>query len=596
MVAFRSPSPVPLGEPDFRRLFEAAPGLYLVLTPELRIVAASDAYLAATITRREEIIGRHLFEVFPDAPSPEGSSGVANLRASLERVLEKKAPDTMAVQLYAVERPAEQGGGFEERYWSPLNLPVFDAAGEIEYLLHRVEDVTDFVHLRERDQEQLAAAAELKSRTGRMEAEIFRRAQEIQAANAELRELQAELERRVEERTGELRRSEEQLRQSQKLEAIGRLAGGIAHDFNNLLSVILGHSDLVLLDLAPDDPHRADLEAIRSAGNRTAELTRQLLVFSRQQVVQPSVLRLDDVLDDVHRILVRLLGEDIELRLVPGKETGRVRADRSQLAQVVLNLAVNARDAMPRGGRLTLETANVDLDGDYARAHLGVVPGPYVMLAVSDTGVGMDEATQARIFEPFFTTKEQGKGTGLGLSTVFGIVRQAGGAVWVYSEPGRGSTFKVYLPRVDEAATTTVARDPSPVLARGDETILLVEDEDLVRSVTRNILERAGYRVIEARSPHQALLLAEQEQGAIDLVVSDVIMPKMNGRQLADRLLALRPGLRILFMSGYTDDVILQHGVLDGRAPFLQKPVSPDALTRKVREVLDGEPRPGAGG
>ena len=588
MEASRStppPDPRPLPPPDFRRLFESAPGLYLVLTPDLRIVAASDAYLAATMTRREQIVGRDLFDVFPDDPSDPASTGVANLKASLERVLARRAPDTMAVQLYPVERP---GGGFEERHWSPVNLPVLDEHGNVEYILHRVEDVTDFVRLKQHDHEQQRLAEELQTRTGSMETEIYRRAQEIQAANEELRALHAGLERRVEERTNELRRSEEQLRQSQKLEAIGRLAGGIAHDFNNLLSVILGHSDLMLLDLDPGDPHRADLEAIRSAGTRTAELTRQLLVFSRQQMVEPTVLSLNDVLDDVNRILVRLLGEDIELRVLPAGALGHVRADRSQLGQVVLNLVVNARDAMPTGGRLTLETANVDLDGEYARAHLGVAPGAYVMLAVSDTGIGMDRATQARIFEPFFTTKEQGKGTGLGLATVFGIVRQAGGAVWVYSEPGKGSTFKVYLPRVDEAATNARSGDDAmPALARGSETILLVEDEDLVRGVTKRILVRAGYRVIEARSPHQALILAEQEAGRIDLVLTDVIMPKMNGRQLADRLLAERPGLRILFMSGYTDDVILQHGVLDGRAPFLQKPVSPDDLTRKVREVLD---------
>jgi PAS domain S-box-containing protein len=383
-----------------------------------------------------------------------------------------------------------------------------------------------------------------------------------------------------------LRQSEEQLRQAQKMEAVGRLAGGVAHDFNNVLSVILSYGELIVGDLNPADPLRADVEEIRKAALRAAGLTRQLLLFSRQQVVEPKVMDLKNVLASMDKMLQRILGEDVEMVSVPSKSAGRVKVDPSHVEQVILNLVVNARDAMPTGGKLTIETANVVLDEDYARNHLPAKAGPHVMMAVSDTGIGMDHATQTRIFEPFFTTKEKGKGTGLGLSTVFGIVQQSGGSIWVYSEPGKGTTFKVYLPRVDAELDV-----PIPVVApttlRGTETILLAEDEEQVRSIVLNVLLRQGYHVIPAQNGGEALLLSERHSGTIDLLLADVVMPMMSGPELAKRLATTRPDMKVLCMSGYTDDSIVRHGVLESGVAFIQKPITPTSLTTKVREVLD---------
>ena len=384
-----------------------------------------------------------------------------------------------------------------------------------------------------------------------------------------------------------LRQSEEQLQQAQKMEAIGRLAGGVAHDFNNILSVILSYGELVLDGLRPTDPMRADLEEITKAASRAAGLTRQLLMFSRQQLVAPRVLKLHDVIATMTLMLQRILGADVELVIVTPNAAGRVRVDPSHIEQVVLNLVVNARDAMPTGGTLTIETADVDLDEDYALSHLPSKSGPHVMLTVSDTGTGMSQETQTRIFEPFFTTKEVGKGTGLGLSTVFGIVSQSGGNVWVYSEPGIGTTFKVYLPSVD-AEVDVPRASPAPKTLHGTETILVVEDEAQVRTIVVNILRRHGYHVIEAPNATEALLLSESHPETIDLLVTDVVMPKMSGPELAKRLAPSRPTMKVLCMSGYTDDSIVRHGVLDAGVAFLQKPLTPSALASKVRAVLDG--------
>jgi two-component system cell cycle sensor histidine kinase/response regulator CckA len=385
-----------------------------------------------------------------------------------------------------------------------------------------------------------------------------------------------------------LRQSEEQLRQAQKMEAVGRLAGGIAHDFNNILSVILSYADFILADLNPSDPMRSDVEEIGKAATRAAGLTRQLLMFSRQQVVEPRVIDLHEVLTGMDKMLQRILGEDVQLVSLPPKSSGRVKVEPSHIEQVILNLVVNARDAMPTGGKLTIETGNVVLDDAYSMSHLPAKPGPYVMLAVSDTGSGMDRETQRRIFEPFFTTKPLGKGTGLGLSTAFGIVQQSGGNIWVYSEPGKGTTFKVYLPRVDEEVD--VLRPPAaPTSLRGTETILLVEDEEQVRAIALSILRRQGYQVMPAQNAGEALLICERHLGVIDLLLTDVVMPQMSGPELATRLAATRPEMKILCMSGYTDDSIVRHGVLETGVAFVQKPITPSLLTRKVREVLDGD-------
>ena len=385
--------------------------------------------------------------------------------------------------------------------------------------------------------------------------------------------------------TTEMRELEQQLLQSQKMEAVGRLAGGVAHDFNNLLTVIRSYSELLLLDLPADDARRAEVDEIKSAADRAAALTRQLLAFSRKQVLQPRIVDLNEVVRGTERMLRRLIVEDVALATVLAPDLAFVLADPGQLEQVLVNLAVNAADAMPDGGRLTITTTNVELDSTYARRHANVEAGPYVMLAVSDTGHGMSQETIANIFEPFFTTKAPGKGTGLGLSTVYAIVKQSRGHVWVYSEVGHGTTFKVYLPRA-EAAAPEQAEKPIKTDARGSETILLVEDEDSVRSAVGRILERQGYSVLEAHHGGEALRIAAEFEGPIHLVVSDLMMPEMSGREFASRLMLSRPDVKVLFMSGYTDDEVVRRGLVEGDGAFIQKPFALEELARKVRVVL----------
>ena len=382
----------------------------------------------------------------------------------------------------------------------------------------------------------------------------------------------------------ERRGLEEQLVQAQKMEAIGSLAGGVAHDFNNLLSVILSCSELLRSEL----PGHEEVEEIEKAARRAADLTRQLLAFSRRQMLQPRIVDLNQIVGGVEKMLKRLIGEDVELSVVVAGQRAAVYVDPGQIEQVIMNLAVNARDAMPNGGKLILQVARVAVDGAHAASHAGARPGPHVMLAVSDTGTGMDAATQSRIFEPFFTTKDLGKGTGLGLSTVFGIVRQSSGAISVHSEPGGGSTFQIYLPAADGATEHPQQRSVNSEDLRGSELILLVEDEDGVRRVVRSILERAGYRVLEAQNGGEALRIAAS-QPTVDLVITDVVMPGMSGPQLSSRLHFLRPTLKILYMSGYAGDAVVAHGLLRTEISFLQKPVTPSTLLTKVREVLDAD-------
>ncbi|PYS51552.1 MAG: hypothetical protein DMF68_04055 [Acidobacteria bacterium] len=441
------------------------------------------------------------------------------------------------------------------------------------------EDVFLFIAIKRSVSEMWNIAertAEIKSFNAGLEHHVNERTAQLVAANREL-------EREVAER----KLAEEQLRQAQKMEAVGKLAGGVAHDFNNLLTIINGHTDLSLRRLKPDDPLYRKLEAIKEAGGRASSLTRQLLAFSRKQMLQPKVLDLNKAIFETNKILQRLIGEDIDLLIGLAPDLGKVKADPSQIEQVLMNLAVNARDAMPSGGKLTIETDNVYLSENYAGHHISVRPGSYIMLAVSDTGCGMDAKTRERIFEPFFTTKEVGKGTGLGLSTVYGIVKQSGGNIWVYSEEGCGTTFKIYLPRVDQPAEEPTTNSEDTNLQMGVETVLLVEDEEMVRKMTREILEESGYQVLEAKHGHEALSIANQHKGPIHLMLSDVVMPQMGGRELAERLVTLRSETKVLYMSGYTDDAIVHHGVLDEGMSFIEKPFTPNALTSKVREVLN---------
>ena len=392
---------------------------------------------------------------------------------------------------------------------------------------------------------------------------------------------------------------ERQLHHAQKMDAIGQLAGGMAHDFNNLLTAIFGYCDLLLNDIPASDSRRGDVAEIKKAATAAASLTERLLAFSRKQIIEPKVLDLNGVVGEVGRLLQRVIGEDIEMELNLSPQLGHVRADPHQIGQVLMNLVVNARDAMPRGGKLTITTDNISLDDTYARMHVGAVPGPHVMLAVSDTGSGMSPEVQGRLFEPFFTTKPAGQGTGLGLASVYGIVKQSGGNIWVYSEVGHGTTFKVYLPLVDAAADVampaTVAAQPgAPAAAHTNgATILLVEDNPSLEQIARRILKRYGYAVLSAPSAEEAVRVSRTHSGAIDLLLTDVVMPGQSGPSLATLLTTERPGMRVLHMSGYTDDAVVRHGALSGTAAFLQKPFTPEGLSRKVQEVLSSQ-LPGA--
>jgi PAS domain S-box-containing protein len=384
------------------------------------------------------------------------------------------------------------------------------------------------------------------------------------------------------------RQLEEQFHQAQKMEAVGRLSGGIAHDFNNLLGVITGYSEVMQEQLEPNHPLRPCVDEVLGAARRAAELTRQLLVFSRQQVLEPRVLNLNVVVSEMEKMLCRLIGEDIELTTKLDPELGRVRADVSQIEQTVMNLAVNARDAMARGGKLTIGTSNKEIDSAFARSHsFPVRQGPYVLLSVTDTGVGMDTVTQSRIFEPFFTTKDKGKGTGLGLSTVYGVVKQSGGYIDVATEPGHGTTFTVYLPRVEEAVEPEPSAPSASTTIHANETILLVEDEAALRKLTRNLMELCGYTVLEAKSVHDAAEIGRQHESIIHLLLTDVVMPGMNGPELAKQVAATRPEIKILYMSGYTGQTFSGAGALEKGSHFLQKPFTRGALAQKIRETLD---------
>ena len=385
---------------------------------------------------------------------------------------------------------------------------------------------------------------------------------------------------------------EDRLLQAQKMEAVGRLAGGVAHDFNNMLTVIAGYNRMILDDLSPLDPLRGCAEEVLKAADRAAALTQQLLAFSRRQVMRSCVMNVNTTVEHTEKMLRRLIGEDIELVLSLSADIGNIKADPNHIEQAIVNLALNARDAMPKGGRITVETANVYLDENYVRTHMGVKPGDFVMVAVSDTGHGMDAETRRRLFEPFFTTKEKGKGTGLGLATVYGVVKQLGGDIWVYSEPGQGTTFKLYFPRVTETASLPPASPVEANRAPSTETILVVEDEQAVRDLTVKILRKLGHTILAAANGAEAIEIATSYPGPIALLLTDVVMPNMSGRQVADHLLKLRPDLKVLYLSGYTDNTVIHHGVLDHGVEFLPKPFSREALARKIRDVLGSRPPP----
>lgn len=448
--------------------------------------------------------------------------------------------------------------------------------------LRRIEDLVEV--------SRRLSGGDLSARSGpsAKEDEIGRLARAFDEMAATLEERQ----KRQAEAEQALRRSQDEFRHAQKLQAMGQLAGGVAHDFNNLLTVITGYGEILLSTLETGDPRRASVEEILKASQRAASLTRQLLAFSRKQLMSPRILNLNTVVAETDRMLRRVIGEDIRLELRMDPSLGTVRADPGQIEQVLMNLAVNARDAMPEGGRLLIETSNVDLDEAYVREHPEARPGPHVLLSVSDTGCGMDEQVLSRLFEPFFTTKEPGKGTGLGLSTVYGIVRQSGGSIRVTSQPGKGSTFWIYLPRCSEEA----GRSETPSSARhaavrlGTETILVVEDSDVVRKLVRDVLATRGYCVLEARNGREAVQVCENWNGPLHLLLTDVVMPEAGGRDLADYLTSLHPSMKVLYMSGYAETAFFARGFPREGTAFISKPFTPAQIARKVREVLDGKP------
>jgi two-component system cell cycle sensor histidine kinase/response regulator CckA len=477
-----------------------------------------------------------------------------------------------------VETPEAMRAALEKQPWDIIladyTMPYFNAPAALEVLKEKELDVP-FIIVSGSIGEDIAVAA-MKAGTNDylIKGNLARL---VPAVERELREAA---------RRQEHKRVEAQLLQSQKMEVVGRLAGGVAHDFNNLLTVILGYSELAEEMLNQDDVALAYLRNVGQAAERAAGLTRQLLAFARQQVIEPKVIHINDLILNLDKLLRRLIGEDIELVTLPAPNLGQVKVDPGQIEQVLVNLAVNARDAMPEGGKLTIETAPAILDEEYARQHAEVAPGEYIMLAVSDTGIGMDETIQAHVFEPFFTTKEPGKGTGLGLATCYGIIKQSNGYIWLYSEPGRGTTFKIYLPRVEDTVVSP-QRDTRSTTPYGTETILFVEDEPMVRDISVQALRMQGYTVLEAVNGHEALRVAEEYEGDIHLLVTDVVMPQMGGTELAKRLPATYPDIKILFTSGYTDKAIVHHNVLAPGIAFLQKPFTPGTLTSKVREALD---------
>jgi PAS domain S-box-containing protein len=517
----------------------------IVVDAQNRVVNLNPTARRVTGLEDAAMIGQPTSQVFADWPEiVEQCQGVKEARAEME-VNTTIGP----------------------RYIELRIRPLYDQRNRFKGRVVLVRDITD----------QKRVEDELRKHRDHLEELVRERAAELIATNEQLH-------RQILERE----RLEEELRQSQKLEGIGRLAGGIAHDFNNLLTAINGFAELMQFQLAPDDPLQELVGKMLQSGQRAADLVRQLLAFSRKQIIQPQVLDLNQLVADLDKMLQRIIGEDIELRTNLAPNLGRVKADPTQMEQVIVNLAVNARDAMPIGGRLTLETANAVLDEDYVAGHLGVQPGEYILLAISDTGMGMSREVQAHLFEPFFTTKEVGKGTGLGLATVYGIVKQSGGDIWVYSEEGVGTTFKIYLPRAQEAAQPLPSRPMHTEMPLGWETILVVEDDAEVRDLARRVLHRQGYTVLEAGDGQQALWLAAGYSSPIHLLLSDVVMPGMSGVALAEELACARPDLKVLFMSGYSDEAVARHSTSEAGTPFLQKPFSPMALARQVRAALDG--------
>ena len=678
----------------FENVFASAPGNFLLLDPTLKIIGVSNAYLSATMTRREDVVGRALFDVFPDNPDDPAADGVRNLRASLERVLANGKPDRMSVQKYDIRRPESEGSGFEERYWSPLNVPVVDAAERVRCIIHSVEDVTELMRLKHAtDRERSELREELRTQTAKVESETFLRHEAVEAHRqlAQSSKRLAESERRyrflaeasplmiwsanpngefdyinerfqtffgsgvgrmswstwldlihpddrksVEEQWASAREggrdrlefevrmrrhdgmfrvlllvaepyrnsagavdawlgtmtdvhdrtvAERQLREVQRLQAVGKLAGGVAHEVNNMMSAVLGFGELVLQGLPVLHPQRSDVEQIVRAGARASDVTRQLLAFSRQQVLTPVVLDLNQVVEDLSGALRRLIGSDRRLDVRKSDTPVCVIADRSQIEQVIINLVSNSRDATTTNGVIRVEVEGVPYRSNQPAGGTDVTSQQFARLTVRDDGTGIPADVLERVFDPFFTTKPIGQGTGLGMSMVHGIVQQSGGTISIESTVGAGTTVSIMLPLVDEAADE-IPELAEPGRARG-ESVLIVEDEPVVRSLARRALEAAGYTVHQAPNGAAAIEFLAAHAGEVDLILSDVVMPNMNGRQLADEIARTNPDLPVLFMTGYPGDDILQRGLIPPGTVYVQKPFTLSALANAVRERLD---------
>ena len=557
----------PLTHEKFRALLESAPDAMVIANEHGRITLVNAQTERLFGYGREELLGQPVEILIPERYRGH------HVRYRTEYgELPRLRPMGAGRELFGLRKDGTE-------FPVEISLSPFRSKDGI-LVFSAIRDIT----LQKRTQDELREAKE------ELESKVRERTAELVAANEALKAEVAQRELAMQQRDSEQERArklEEQLLLTQKMEAIGRLAGGIAHDFNNLLGVILGNAELMLTMGPADAPHIERVQQIKMAGEEAASVTRQLLAFARQQVSEPQLLDLNRVLNDLEPLLRRIVEENVQMDLVLARDLGEIKIDRSQLSQVILNLVANARDAMGKGGRLTLETGDTYLGEAYARNHLGVVPGPYVQLSVTDSGEGMDKETVSRIFEPFFTTKEKGGGSGLGLATVYGIVRQGGGHIWVYSEPGRGTTFKIYFPRITGAADGDTLRKQSEEVSNGSETILLVEDSKLLANVTRDFLVTAGYHVLVAAEASEALHVAERFQGRIHLLLTDVVMPHMNGRELSEHLVQKRPDIKVLFMSGHTAGVISQHALLADDVAFIEKPFSHDALARKIRQLLD---------